>query len=104
VFTLSRTLAPAMVLIAILFLAAAFVPAPRAGAKAGLALLALLLTNLPIYRYYARAKGVAFAIVCVPMHIVVQSIAASALCIGWMLRDVLGDVSPDAATQAYSEV
>lgn len=104
VFTLSRRLTPAVALIGTLLLAAAFVPSPKAGAKGGLALLALVLTNLPVYRYYARARGFAFAIVSAPMHILVQIIAASALCIGWILRDVLGDVSPDAATQAYSEV
>jgi glycosyltransferase involved in cell wall biosynthesis len=104
VFTLSRTLTPAVALIGILFLAAAFVPSSRAAVKVGLALLTLLVINLPVYRYYARAKGFAFALVCAPLHILMQSIAASALCIGWILRDMLGDVSPDAATQAYSEV
>jgi hypothetical protein len=38
------------------------------------------------------------------LHIFVQIVAAIALCTGWVLRDVFGDVSPDATTQAYSEV
>ena len=39
-----------------------------------------------------------------PLHLVVQIVAALALCAGWFLRDVFGDLSPDATTQAYSEV
>ena len=104
VFTLSRTLTPAVALLGTLMLAAAFVPAPHAGAKVGVALIALFLTNLPVHRFYANARGFGFAIVSAPLHIFVQIVAAIALCTGWVLRDVFGDVSPDATTQAYSEV
>ena len=65
---------------------------------------ALLLTNLPVHRFYVETRGFWFAIVSAPLHIVVQIVAAIALCTGWILRDVFGDVSPDATTQAYSEV
>ena len=104
VFTLSRALMPAAALLATLMLAAAFVPPPHVAAKGGIALLALLLTNLPLNRFYASARGLGFAIVSAPLHIFVQIVALAALCTGWILRDVCGDVSPDATTQAYSEV
>jgi hypothetical protein len=104
VFTLSRTLIPAVALLGTLMLAAAFVPSPQAAARVGVAVLALVLTNLHVYRFYSRARGLGFAIVAAPLHVFVQIVAAAALCIGWILRDVLGDVSPDATTQAYSEV
>jgi GT2 family glycosyltransferase len=104
VFTLSRTLVPAVALLGTLMLAAAFVPRPHSGAKSGLALAVLLLANLPVHRFYARARGLGFAIASAPLHIVVQIVAAVALCTGWILRDVFGDVSPDATVQAYSEV
>jgi len=104
VFTLSRALTPAVALLATLMLAAAFVPSPHTGTKGGAALLGLLLTNLPVHRFYARTRGLGFALLSAPVHIVVQIVAAVALCTGWILRDVFGDVSPDAATQAYSEV
>lgn len=104
VFTLSRRLTPAVAVLGILMLAAAFVPSPHAGAKFGAALLALFLTNFPVHRSYASARGLGFAILSAPLHIFVQIVAAAALCTGWMLRDVFGDVSPDATTQAYSEV
>jgi hypothetical protein len=104
VFTLCRTLTPAVALLGTLTLAAAFVPAPHAGAKTGVALAVLLLTNLPVHRFYAGARGFGFAMISAPLHIFVQLVAAIALCTGWILRDVFGDVSPDATIQAYSEV
>jgi hypothetical protein len=104
VFTLSRTLIPAVALLGTLLLAAAFVPSPQPAWRVGVAMLALVLTNFSVYRFYARARGIGFALLSAPLHVLVQVVAASALCIGWILRDVLGDVSPDATTQAYSEV
>jgi Glycosyl transferase family 2 len=104
VFTLSRALTPAVALLSTLMLAAAFVPAPSAAARGAVALMVLLLTNMPVHRYYARAQGLGFAIMSAPLHLFTQTVAALALCSGWILRDVLGDVTPDATTQAYSEV
>jgi glycosyltransferase involved in cell wall biosynthesis len=104
VFTLSRSLRPAAALLGTMTLAAAFVPAANATWKIAAAIGVLLLTNLPIYRYYAASRGVLFTLASAPLHIVVQLVAAAALCSGWVLRDVLGDVSPNAAVQAYSEV
>jgi glycosyltransferase involved in cell wall biosynthesis len=104
VFTLCRTLIPAVAILGTLMLAAAFVPAPHPSAKFGVALAALFLTNLPVHRFYAETRGLWFAVVSAPLHILVQIVAAIALCTGWVLRDVFGDVSPDATTQAYSEV
>lgn len=104
VFTLCRTLIPAVAILGTLMLAAAFVPAPHPSAKFGVALAALFLTNLPVHRFYVETRGFWFAIVSAPLHILVQIVAAIALCTGWVLRDVFGDVSPDATTQAYSEV
>ena len=104
VFTLSRALTPGAALLGTLTLAAAFVPAPHAGAKGAVALGAILLTNLPVHHFYARTRGLGFALVSAPLHFVVQLVAGAALCTGWILRDLFGDVSPDATTQAYSEV
>ena len=103
VFTLSHMLTPAVALLGTLMLAAAFVP-PSHSVKGVLALLVLVLTNLPLHRFYRSARGFGFAILSAPLHICVQIVSAVALCTGWIQRDVLGDVSPDATTQAYSEV
>jgi glycosyltransferase involved in cell wall biosynthesis len=50
------------------------------------------------------ARGVGFAMLSAPVHVLIQIVAATALVKGWILRDVLGDVAPDATTQAYAEV
>lgn len=104
IFTLSRTLTPAIALGGTLVLAGAFVSPPHSAADAGMAVLVLLVANLPIHRFYAQSRGVAFAIASAPLHLVVQIVAGTALCSGWILRYLVGDVSRDATTQAYSEV
>ena len=104
VFTLSRALTPAVALLGTVTLAAAFVPAAHTLEKIGVGLAALLVANLPVHRFYARSRGILFTIASAPLHIFVQLVAAGALCTGWILRDVFGDVSPDATIQAYAEV
>jgi hypothetical protein len=104
VITLSRALMPAMAVIGSASLAASFAPqsflVPR-----NLGVLALiLLGNLPVHRFYARKRGLGFALASAPVHAVVQGIAAVALCVGWVLRASIGDSLPDATTQAFAEV
>lgn len=104
VFTLSRSLIPGIGIVGSLTLVAAFLPEPRVGIKGAIALGVLLVTNLPVYRFYARARGFGFAIAAVPVHLVVQAVSGIALCAGWVLRDAVGDRLRDATTQAYAEV
>jgi hypothetical protein len=104
VFTLSRSLIPGLGIVCSLTLVAAFLPEPRVGIKGAAALAVLLLTNLPVYRFYLRARGIGFAIAAIPVHLVVQAVSGVALCTGWVLRDAVGDRLRDATTQAYSEV
>ena len=104
VFTLSRSLIPAFGIMGMLVLVAAFLPEPRLEFRSAIVLAVVLLTNLPIYRFYTRERGVAFAIAAVPLHLVVQTVSGLALCAGWVLRDAVGDRLRDATTQAYAEV
>lgn len=104
VFTLSRALAPALAVVATLTLAAAFLPQPYVSSEAGIAFGALLLSNFSVHRFYARAHGLGFALAAAPLHLCIQVVSALALCTGWILRDAIGDILPDATTQAYSEV
>jgi GT2 family glycosyltransferase len=104
VFTLTRSLIPVAGLLGSLSLASAFVPRPSLVARGGIVLGVFLVSNLSIHRFYARTRGVAFAIAAAPLHIFSQGVVAAALCIGWLMREVFGDPSPDATTQAYSEV
>lgn len=104
VFTLTRAMPSALAVVSIVALSGAFLPAPSGLAKGTIALLGVLLANMPVYHFYARTRGLAFAIAAVPLHLFTQSVAAVALCTGWVLRDTVGDRSPDATTQAYAEV
>jgi GT2 family glycosyltransferase len=104
VFTLSRALIPAAALVGTLVLAGAFVPPPHVRMEVALAFAMLVVTNLSVHRFYARVLGVGFAAISVPVHILVQTVTAVALCTGWILRYLIGDLSPDATTQAYSEI
>lgn len=104
VFTLSRSLIPGLGILGSLIFVAAFLPEPRVAFKGAIALTALLLTNLPVYRFYQRSRGVGFAIAAVPVHLVVQAVSGIGLCAGWLLRDAIGDRLRDATTQAYAEV
>ena len=103
VFTLSRAMPPALAVVSIVALSGAFLPAPPWFVSI-LALLGVLLANAEVYSFYARKRGLAFAIAAVPVHLIVQGITAVALCTGWVLRDTIGDRSPDATTQAYAEI
>jgi hypothetical protein len=104
VITLSRALTPAVAVMGSASLVAAFVPPSFGLIRDACVLSLILLGNLPVHRFYARQKGVAFAIASVPLHVIIQGVAAVALCIGWLLRDTIGDRLPDATTQAFSEV
>ena len=104
VFTLSRAMPSALAVVSIVALSGAFVPTPGWIEKGMIGMLGILLANLPVYRFFSTARGVAFAIFVVPLHLVTQSVAAVALCAGWVQRDTVGDRAPDAATQAYAEV
>ena len=104
VFTLTRKLAPAVALLGTLSLAAAFAPPTALPLKLVIGAAVLFLINLPVHRFYARTRGFWFAVASVPLHAAAQIVAGAALCTGWFLREILGDPSPDATTQAYSEV
>jgi GT2 family glycosyltransferase len=104
VITLSRSLTPAVAVMGSASLAAAFVPPSFGLIRDACVLVLILLGNLPVHRFYTRQKGLAFAIASAPLHVIIQGVAAVALCIGWLLRGTIGDRLPDATTQAFSEV
>jgi glycosyltransferase involved in cell wall biosynthesis len=104
VFTLSRALAPAFAVLCFLAFSAAFLPTPNAPVKAAIVLLGAIALNLPAYLFFAKARGISFAVVVAPLHLLVQAVNGLGLCAGWVQRDAVGDREPDAATQAYAEV
>ena len=104
VFTLSRAMAPAFAVLCFVAFSAAFLPTPNAAAKAAIVVLGTVALNFPAYRFFAKMRGIPFAIVVAPLHLLMQAINGLGLCAGWVLRDAVGDREPDAATQAYAEV
>jgi hypothetical protein len=108
VFTLSRTLATLFALLCVVGFSAAFsvafLPRPSAAAKLAIVLLGAIALNLPAYLFFARTRGINFAIAVAPLQLLMQAISGLGLCAGWVLRNVVGDCAPDAAVQAYAEV
>jgi hypothetical protein len=104
VFTLSRALAPAFAVLCFLAFSAAFLPTPTAPAKVAIVVLGVIALNFPAYLFFAKARGILFAVVVAPLHFFMQAVNGLGLCAGWVLRDAVGDREPDATTQAYAEV
>lgn len=104
VFTLSRTLIPAFAVLCVVAFSAAFLPRPNVPVKTAIVLLGVIALNLPAHLFFAKARGVGFAVAVAPLHLLMQAISGLGLCAGWILRDAVGDRAPDAATQAFAEV
>lgn len=104
VLTLSRAAIPSIAMLCTLGLSASLLNhsnwiAPVIGAVVG-----VLIGNFKVLRFFARVRGLPFAIAVAPVHFALEVISALGLCVGWMLRDALGDSRPDATVQAYREV
>jgi len=104
VFTLSRTLAPFFALLCVVAFSAAPLPQTNEAVKVAIVLLGAIALNLQAHLFFVRARGINFAIAVAPLHLLMQAISGLGLCVGWVLRDVVGDRAPDAAMQAYAEV
>jgi hypothetical protein len=104
VFTLSRTLIPAVAVLCVVAFSAAFLPRPNMPVKTAIVLLGVIALNLRAHLFFAKARGIGFAAAVAPLHLLMQAISGLGLCAGWVLRDAVGDRAPDAATQAYAEV
>jgi hypothetical protein len=104
VFTLSRTVVPAFAVICTIVLCSAFIAEVGRPLAVAMTATGLIVTNLSVYRFFARTRGLVFAIAAAPVHILMQFFGGVALCVGRLMRDAVGDRLPDAATQAYAEV
>jgi len=104
VFTLSRSLVPVVGFVGASTLVAAFFPESHIVVSGAAALAALGVVNFPAYSFFAKARGLPFALIAAPLHLSMQAVSAVALCVGWILRDAIGDRLPDATTQAYAEL
>ena len=103
-FTLSRAVAPAFAVICTIFLCSAFFAEPSRRLAVTMAVTGLIVPNLSVYRFFARTRGIAFALGAAPVHVFMQFFGGIAFCTGRLMREAVGDRLPDAATQAYAEV
>lgn len=102
--TLCRAGVPALAFICAVFMSASFLPRPAWLLKGAFLLAGVFVTNFQVTRFFARRRGIPFAIAVTPVHLVLQGVGTLGLCAGWIIRDAIGDHLPDAATQAYAEV
>jgi glycosyltransferase involved in cell wall biosynthesis len=104
VFTLVRSAVPVFAVLCVVAFSAAFRPRPDVLVGLALVLAGAFALNLREYVFFAKARGLPFALAVAPLHILMQTISGLGLCVGWVLRDAFGDRAPDATTQAYAEV
>jgi glycosyltransferase involved in cell wall biosynthesis len=104
VFTLSRAVVPAGAVVFAILICSAFVAELSRPMAVTMAVTGMIVPNLSVYRFFARTRGLAFAIAAAPVHVLMQFLGGAALCVGRLMRDAVGDRLPDAATQAYAEV
>ncbi|HEV7388741.1 MAG TPA: glycosyltransferase family 2 protein [Gemmatimonadaceae bacterium] len=104
VFTLVRSAVPVFAALCVAAFSAAFRPRPDLLIGLGLVCAGAFALNLREYIFFAKARGIPFALAVAPLHVLMQAISGLGLCAGWVLRDTFGDRAPDATTQAYAEV
>lgn len=73
-------------------------------ALAAVALSAVLLGNLPLWRFFARVRGVWFALRVVPVHLLYYLMNGVSFAGGLLLQQLVGPPIPDPTTEAYAEV
>jgi glycosyltransferase involved in cell wall biosynthesis len=71
---------------------------------AGVAFVLVMILNRELYSFFARTRGVLFAIAVVPLHTLYYVNNGFAVLYGWALHHLFGAPMPDATTQAYAEV
>jgi hypothetical protein len=74
------------------------------GVSAVACLSAILLRNAAQLGYFANARGLGFAAVSIPLDILYYLIAGVGLVFGWLVRQTLGEPTPGAVAEAFTEV
>jgi glycosyltransferase involved in cell wall biosynthesis len=104
VFTLTRNLTPVLAASCVVAFSAAFVRGTNLATEAAIVVAGAIALNFRAFQFFVRSRGIGFAIAAAPLHLLMQVTSGLGLVGGWVLRDAIGDLAPDAATQAYSEV
>ena len=64
----------------------------------------MLANNSSRLAFFARERGIGFAVASVPVDLFYYMIAGVGLAFGWIARQALGEPTPGAAAQAFAEV
>jgi hypothetical protein len=64
----------------------------------------VLLTSLPVYRFYRRTRGFWFSLRIIPLHLLYYVLNGVAAGTGWLLHHLVGAPAPAPEVQAFSEV
>jgi glycosyltransferase involved in cell wall biosynthesis len=71
---------------------------------AGACIVLVLMNDRAQHRFFARERGVAFAIAAVPLQLLSYVVNGLAVTVGWALRQLLGDPAPHPTIEAFAEV
>jgi GT2 family glycosyltransferase len=73
-------------------------------AAAGVCLAVVLQNYLPQHRFFARARGLVFALAVIPFELVWYLANGVAVVFGWLLRELLGEPKPHPVVEAFAEI
>lgn len=65
---------------------------------------AVLIGSLRVYRFYARRRGLWFALRIIPLHLVYYVLNGVAATTGWLMHHLVGAPAPTPEVQAFAEV
>lgn len=66
-------------------------------------LLAVLIVNVPLYRFFRRARGFFFALGVLPLHLLYYILNGVSVIVAVVLHQTIGDPKPSASVQAFAE-
>jgi glycosyltransferase involved in cell wall biosynthesis len=67
-------------------------------------LLPVLISSLPLYAYFARCRGIGFALAVIPLHLAYYGVNGASVLFAIALHQLVGEPLPSATVQAFSEV
>ncbi|HEX6313301.1 MAG TPA: glycosyltransferase, partial [Gemmatimonadaceae bacterium] len=65
---------------------------------------AVILLNMPIWRFFARVRGPLFAVLVIPAHLMYYLLNGISFGVGMLLQHLIGPPLRDPTTEAYAEV
>jgi hypothetical protein len=79
-------------------------PAPFWVELTALAFVASLFVSAPLFAFMRRARGAAFVVAALPLHVLHYLVTGSSVAVAWILHVLVGEPQRDAADDAFAEV